>query len=338
VKAAILTRIPSDSLEVAEVDEPAIRPDELLLSVDACGICGTDLHILEGRSYRPSLPFILGHEPVGRVISTGSQADASWLGTRVAPTLFVGDGTCPYCQSGDERLCPNLLGITGVDRLAGGFARYLSLRTSQAVPVPTELTDAAAASLVDGGATAANAVRVLIRSLREAPTHVRGGLVVIIGAGPIGLLVAELVAREDMPLVVVQPSEIRRAVAKSMDHPVATTVDEVDGAISAVIDCAGAPGSLAWSVNRLQAHGVFVAAGYGLATGVEMAPVARKELTVSGVRSGRRSDLETIFALAAAGSIRLPPISTFSLDDINLALASLRSRTIPGKVVVDVRG
>src|SRR4051812_17963206 len=102
-----------------ELPEPVPADDEIVLEVEACGICGTDLHILAGSSYAPELPFVLGHEPVGRVVLTGDAA-RDWLGARVAITLFTGCGTCVLCLDGDERLCESLVSITGVLRRAGG--------------------------------------------------------------------------------------------------------------------------------------------------------------------------------------------------------------------------
>src|SRR4051812_22098778 len=125
MRAALLTTIPTQHLESGEIPDPTPGPGELVIEMLACGICGTDLHILDGKSYRPELPFVLGHEPVGRVVATGSSEDADWVGRRVTMTLFTGDGSCAWCRAGDERLCPNLVSITGVVRANGGFADRL---------------------------------------------------------------------------------------------------------------------------------------------------------------------------------------------------------------------
>ena len=81
----------------------------------------------------------------------------------------------------------------------------------------------------------------------------------------------------------------------------------------------------------------YVHAGYGPIERLELAPLARKELVIRGVRSGRREDLESIIALAAAGRVRLPPIDTWPLGAIDDAIAALRGRRVPGKAVIDVR-
>ena len=334
MRAALLTEIPAAGLELVDIAGPTPGPGEVLIEVAACGICGTDLHIMDGASYRPSLPFLLGHEPVGIVRATGRGADPSLRGRRIAPTLFVGDGTCDYCLAGDERLCSGLIGIIGVQSIPGGFAELLAFPAGQAVEIPSGLGDIEAASLVDGGATAANSVRELELLTVGSPASVRSALVVVIGAGPIGLLVAELVGRLGRPHVLVQPSQLRRMVAQAMGHDVVADLADVNQPVGVVIDCAGTIEALPWAIANLRPMGVFIAAGYGLTAPLNTAGIARKELKVTGVRSGRREDLESIFLAASEGRIQLPPVSTRPLSKINDALDDLRSHVVPGKMVV----
>ena len=274
MRAALIEAIPTEHLPVREVPDPQPGPGDLLLEVSACGICGTDLHILEGRAYRPELPFVMGHEPVGRVIAAGSSEDASWIGRRVTLTLFRGDGTCPVCRAGDERLCPDLVSITGVLRAWGGFAQLLVIRTGQAVPLPDLLDDAAAASLVDAGATAANSVRAAGAS-RDAVT-------VVVGGGPVGFFTAELLRDAGLPCVVVQPSTVRRETLAALGHAVVPGIRDVTDRPGAVIDAAGAPDVLPWALEVLAPQGTYVAAGYGPIDHLELAPLARKEASSGG--------------------------------------------------------
>ena len=83
MRAAVVRTLPSLEPELAEVAVPDPVAGELLVRVDACGICGTDLHILAGESYRPTLPFVLGHEGVGVVVAAGSPDGEHWIGRRV---------------------------------------------------------------------------------------------------------------------------------------------------------------------------------------------------------------------------------------------------------------
>jgi propanol-preferring alcohol dehydrogenase len=327
MRAAALTSVPATRLELRDVEPPLPGARELLLDVEACGICGTDLHIIQGGSYRPTLPFVLGHEPIGRVAAVGEHADPSWVGRRVTMTLFTGCGRCAQCLAGDERLCRDLGSIVGVLAAPGGFAEQMVIPAVQAVPVPDALDSATAATLVDAGATAANAVR----SLGSRPERA-----VVVGGGPLGFFVAELLRADGVPVVIVQPSQVRREALAALGHEVVASIGEAPTGVDAVIDCAGAPEALPWAVDALGPQGAYVAAGYGPVEHLDLAPASHKELVVRGVRSGRREDLERMLALVARGGIRVPPISRWPLAAINEALDALRRRTVPGKAVIDV--
>ena len=155
-----------------------------------------------GGSYRPELPFVMGHEPVGRVVAAGSRADGTGSGdasrSPSSPGTAPAGGACPATNGYVRTWCS----LTGVLRANGGFAERLVVRTAQALALPETLSDAEAASLVDAGATAANSVRV------AKPGN--GTLTVVVGGGPIGFLCAELLRARDCEVVVVQTSAPRR--------------------------------------------------------------------------------------------------------------------------------
>ena len=326
MQAAVLRTIPAERLDVARVPAPALEgPAELLVRVEACGICGTDLHIVAGSSYRPTPPFVLGHETVGVVVDATPDA-AEWLGRRVTMTNFTGCGRCATCRAGDERLCPDLRSITGVLDAWGGFADRVRIHLAQAVEVPAGLDAVAAASLVDAGPTAANSVRM---ALSRAPERV-----LVVGAGPIGFLCAELLRAAGVPVDVVHPSPLRRAALAALGHRVVPSFDDAEAAYDVVIDCAGVPEVIVPGIARLGPRGEYLLAGYAKAPDLDLAAVARKEAVIRGVRSGRRDDLETALRMAADGSIRLPEITTWPLPEINAALDALRAHAVPGKAVI----
>jgi propanol-preferring alcohol dehydrogenase len=324
--AAVATAIPAERLEISDVPRPSPEADDdVVLRVEACGICGTDLHIMSGGSYRPRLPFVLGHEVVGVVVDAGPAA-AGWLGRRATITLFTGDGTCPMCRAGDERLCPALVSITGVLDAWGGYAEYVRVHARQLVEIPDGLSWAEAASLVDGGTTAANSVRV---ALQGFPTRV-----LVLGGGPIGHTCAELLRADGVSVQVVEPNPLRRTALEDIGHRVVESVDAVAGPVDSVIDCTGAPAVMMAGLDALAPHGRYVLAGYARMPDVDFAVVARKELEIRGIRSGRREDLESIVHRAAANEIQLPEISEWRLSEVNDALAALRGGQVPGKAVI----
>jgi 2-desacetyl-2-hydroxyethyl bacteriochlorophyllide A dehydrogenase len=324
--AAVAEELPARSLKIGEVPVPVIDLDtELLVEVAGCGICGTDLHILAGTSYRPVLPFVLGHEPVGRVVATGSAA-TMWLGKRVSLTLFTGCGRCALCRRGDERLCQDLVSVSGVLNAWGGYAQYMKIHKHQAVEVPDELTDIEAASLVDAGPTAVNAVR---QSLESGP---RTALVV--GAAPIAFLCAELLRLNGVSTRVLARNQVRREMLSRLGHDVVSSFQDLDQLFDVVIDCAGVPEVTAPSLAVLAPKGAYVLAGYAKIPELDLAVAARKELRILGVRSGTRADLEASLKEAATGRMRLPEISASPLADINTVLEDLRHGRIVGKAVI----
>ncbi len=326
MRAAVVDDLPSDGFRLATVsDLQPEAPDDLIVRVEACGICGTDLHNLDGLAYRPSaFPFVLGHEPVGVVVAAGSDA-TGWIGRRITMTLFTGCGTCQWCRVGDERLCPESRGVLGATTRWGGFAELLRVPAAQAIDVPACLGPAEVATLVDAGATAANAVRALER-LPDAP--------VVVGGGPVGFFVAELLRALGRMPVIVQRSPARAAMLRGLGYEVADSLEGYSGFPDVILECSGDPAVVPWALRTLQPRGLLLAAAYGVVDSLDTAPIDRKELTVRGVRSGSRLDLIGVLDAAATGRIRFPPIETWPLGGINDAIAALRARRVPGKAVI----
>jgi propanol-preferring alcohol dehydrogenase len=322
MRAAVVEELPTATLALVDLEPPEPAPGELLVRVEACGICGTDLHILEGSSYRPALPFVLGHEPVGRVLDAAGPAGPEWLGRRVTLTLFEGCGRCRFCLAGDERLCLDLRSIRGVVDAAGGFAEQMTVPVTQAVEVPDALSSVEAATLVDAGATAMNAAGVI-----DAETA-------IVGGGPVGLLLAEILGSRGVDSVVVEPREERRALAAELGHPVAASLAELETPVPVVADCAGDAAAVPPALELLEPHGTFVLVGYARLADIDTAPIARKELTLRGIRSGSKAHLEAVIRLAAERAIRLPPATTWPIAEINAAFEALRDGRVAGKAVV----
>ena len=147
---------PRTPLRAAELAPPEPKPGEVLLEVAACGVCRTDLHILDGELDRPKLPLVLGHQIVARVASDGERFHA---GERVGvPWLGFVDGDCRYCRSGRENLCDNAL-FTGYDR-DGGYAELTVADERFCFPLPEGYPDLQAAPLLCAGLIGYRALRL----------------------------------------------------------------------------------------------------------------------------------------------------------------------------------
>jgi propanol-preferring alcohol dehydrogenase len=152
----VLTR-PGGPLEPAELALPEPGPTQVLLRVAACGVCRTDLHILDGELAHPKLPLVLGHEIVGRVEAVGVEGFA--IGDRVGvPWLGWTDGTCRYCLSGCENLCDRAR-FTGY-QIDGGYASHTLADARYCFPLPDGYSDAEAAPLLCAGLIGYRALRM----------------------------------------------------------------------------------------------------------------------------------------------------------------------------------
>ncbi|MDQ6601949.1 MAG: alcohol dehydrogenase catalytic domain-containing protein, partial [Chloroflexota bacterium] len=147
---AMVLDTPGQPLRLANLPTPMPAPDQVLIRVRACGICRTDLHILDGELAHPTLPLIPGHQIVGIVEAMGERATRYKRGDRVGvPWLGWTDGTCPYCRSGRENLCDNAR-FTGYD-INGGYAEYTVADERFCFPIPAGYPDDQAAPLLCAG-------------------------------------------------------------------------------------------------------------------------------------------------------------------------------------------
>ena len=163
----MLLDAPRSALRLGELPDPEPGPGEVLLEVAACGVCRTDLHILDGELDRPKLPLVLGHQIVGRVVGGGERFGA---GERVGvPWLGWTDGDCRYCRSGRENLCDHAR-FTGYDR-DGGYAELTVADERFCFPLPDGYPDLQAAPLLCAGLIGYRALRLAGR--RRAARHLR---------------------------------------------------------------------------------------------------------------------------------------------------------------------
>ncbi len=158
MKAMVLERA-GEPLALRTLPEAALGPEQVRLAVSACGVCRTDLHILDGELSQPKLPLVLGHEVVGRVVERGAEVAHLAVGQRVGvPWLGWTDGVCLYCRSGRENLCPNAL-FTGY-QLDGGYAERMVADARYCFPLPEGIDDVHAAPLLCSGLIGFRALRL----------------------------------------------------------------------------------------------------------------------------------------------------------------------------------
>ena len=315
VRAMVLSR-PGEPLELRDVPVPEAAPGQVLLRVLACGVCRTDLHVVDGELPRPKLPLVLGHQIVGET-EDGRRLGVPWLGWT--------DGTCRYCTSGRENLCDGAR-FTGYD-IDGGYAEYAVADERFCFPIPDGYPDEQAAPLLCAGL-------IGWRSLRFAGDAERLGLY---GFGASAHIVAQVARHQGRRLFgfVRRGDEDARAFALELGCEWAGWSDErppeeLDAAI------VFAPvGSLVPAALAALAKG-----GSVVCAGIHMSDIPSfpyellwEERAVRSVANLTRRDGEEFLALAPQVPVRTE-IETFALEDANAALDRLRSGAVRGAAVL----
>ena len=293
MRAAVITE--SHEVAVVTVDDPAPGPREVVVDVAACGICGTDLHILEGE-FAPSLPVVPGHEFAGVVVATGADVREITEGQRVAvdPSLYCHE--CHYCRLGHDNLCERWNAI-GVSR-PGGAADFAVAPAANCVPLPdhVRLEDAA---LIEPLSCAIRGYDVLRSRL--------GAHILIYGSGTMGLIMLELAKRTgaaSVDVVDLNPDRLATAVALGCSRT-ATSAGELDQprGWELVIDATGAGPAIQDGLGRVSPGGTFLqfgVASYDTRVTIDPYRIYHQEITITGSMAVLHS-FERAAELFAAG-------------------------------------
>lgn len=247
------------TLEVVDKPEPEPGPTEVLVAVERCGICGSDLHMKNARLLPPGA--VMGHEFGGTIVGTGAEVEGLSSGQRVSVLPAARCGTCAMCRGGRSELCPTqMMTSLGLGFNDGAFAEYVRAPARSCVVLPETVSDAAAA-VVEPYAVALHAVR------RSAAA--RGGVstAAVIGAGPIGLLTVAALRHEGVEAVAVaEPGPSRAATAERFGA--AAVVDDarrvsaaLGDAPEVVFDCAGVPATAPAALEAVRPGGQVVLVG-----------------------------------------------------------------------------
>lgn len=325
--------VDSGVLHPAEVDDPRPGPGQIVVEVAACGVCRSNLHMIEGdwTAYGvPAFtPIIPGHEVVGRVADVGQQVDWLHLGDRVGvQPLWSTCGHCAACLEGRDQLCPSKQ-ITG-ETVNGGYARYLLVPAAHAHPVPDGLDDVEAAPLFCPGITAYNAVA------KAAPRP--GSTLALFGVGGVGHMVLQFGALAGAEVFAVTRAAEHLALAEelgarpvdaSKGDPVAQLAAATGGGVDAAIVFAPADSAVHQAVAAIRPGGTVVLGVHG---DVGALPFADEKRVVGSV-IGSRHQMREVLALAAAGKVRAR-CETFPLDEAVEALVRLKEGRIRARAVL----
>lgn len=331
---AAVTTSPDQPLDLVELADPAPGPGELLLAVDACGICGSDLHLAQ---HLPLPGVVLGHELCGTVVAVGEGVDGWSPGRRAAGLPLVGCGRCVACLDGRTRKCVQAQ-MVGLER-PGAFADLVLVGARESFALPDEVDDRLGA-LVEPLAVALHAV---VRS-----GTVPGDDVLVVGGGPVGLAVvlwlAHLGARS---IVVSDPVPARRAMAERVGATatldpgagdVATAFADATGSPARhVIECVGVPGLIQHAIDVVAVDGTVTVTGVCFEPD-QLTPLTAmtKELDVRFAFFYANRDFATTIALLAQGRLDAGVLVTdeIALDDLPARFELLKSPTDEVKVLI----
>ena len=320
--AVVLTADKRIALE--DRPRPTLRPDQVLVEVDLCGICGSDLHASQlPQVYRGDC--ILGHESTGRLVAVGDNV-ADWpVGQRVAvnPNGNV-DGTCVYCRSGQPNFCRQATLETALGLQAdGALATLMAAFPGHLRRIPDALGTVEAA-WVEPTATALRAV--------ELAGDLAGRTVLVTGGGPIGQLCCRLAhLRSPAQILLMEPAAQRaQFAAASHAEPIAADADSASGpAVDVVLECSGNAAATATALKLLAPGGILVVVGAGPDPGLDSATILLKEITVRGSYI-YTDEFGGAIDLLATGQITVADLTTVisPLPDALTAFDALRAGRI----------
>ncbi|MFG0294434.1 MAG: galactitol-1-phosphate 5-dehydrogenase [Maioricimonas sp. JB045] len=314
MKALLLTEY--KHLEVTDFAEPDVSPNDVLVQVRACGICGSDIHGYDGSSGRRIPPLVMGHEAAGVVTAVGENVTGFQPGDHVTFDSTVSCGECFFCRRGDINLCDNrmVLGVScGEYRRHGAFAEYVSVPQHICYRLPESLPFEHAAMI--------EAVSVAVHAANRKPVSL-GDTAVVVGSGMIGLLVIQAIRLAGCSQVIavdLYPARLEKA--KTLGADVGLKADEVNvpeevrkltggrGA-DVVLEVVGATPTIQTAIESCRKGGSVTLVG-NLAPKVEMPlqSIVTRELSVYG-SCASSGEYPACIELLEKGAIQVEPLIT----------------------------
>ncbi len=326
---AMLFEAPGQPLKLAELPIPQPEPGQVLLKVHACGVCHTDLHIVDGELGEPKFPVVLGHQIVGTVVQTGPGAKRFRNGERVGvPWLGATDGTCRYCERGQENLCDHPT-FTGYN-VDGGFAEYTVADERFCFPLPVAYTDVEAAPLLCAGLIGYRAYRMAGENVETLG---------IFGFGAAAHIIAQVAKHEGKQVYAfTRPGDMAAqgfALRQGADWAGDSTQAPPKNLDAALIFAPAGPLVVA-ALKATNKGGVVVCGGIHMSD-IPAFPynLLWEERIIRSVANLTRRDGEEFLTLAPLVPVRTD-VTPFPLEQTGEALTSLRNGRLVGAAVITI--
>jgi propanol-preferring alcohol dehydrogenase len=332
--------IESKPLKLREIPQHQIKnANEVLIKIEGCGVCRSQLHGIEGDWQKygipPTLPTIPGHEIVGTVIEAGSHVTRLRVGQRTGITPLLGSCMkCDYCKAGKEQLC-DLAEITG-ESLLGGYTEYITVSEDFATPIPDGMKSEYAAPLFCAGITAYKAV--------AASEPQKGKKVGIFGVGGVGHLAVEFAKLDGCRVIGFARTKSHLDVAKKVgaDNAIQYLTDQSEflkllkkeeGLLDSAIVFAPSDSVTDAAINSVKKGGTIVVATFGNIPNFD----ASQEKTIRGTLIGSRADMKQVVRIADQNQLKII-YKTFPLEQANEVLADLKHSRIEARAVLTPKG
>jgi alcohol dehydrogenase, propanol-preferring len=336
MKAAILREF-KKPLAIEEVERPKPGAGEILIKVEACGVCHSDLHVADGDWAQLARivkkPLILGHEIAGRVVEKGAAVQELQIGDRVGvPWIHWTCGECEFCREGNENLCPKQK-ITGVT-VDGGYAEFVKAPASHAAKIPNGLSSVDAAPLFCAGVT-------VYRALKYAKLK-PGQRLAVLGIGGLGHLGVQIAREMGTEVTAIDISEGKLKLAKylgastTLNAAASDVVKEMRkiGGVHVALVTSAAKAAYEMAFSCLRPTGTLLVVGLP-AESICFPPIlmASLEVRIRASAVGTRQDLREVLAMAEAGKIRCQ-VAARPLSEANDVMDALRHGQISGRIVL----
>jgi D-arabinose 1-dehydrogenase-like Zn-dependent alcohol dehydrogenase len=333
MRAAVLREY-GEPLDLASVPDPVLADGEALLEVSAVGLCATDLKLLSGGlAHLAELPVIPGHEVCGRVVRGGG---SGLDGRRAACYLYESCGRCRLCLVGHPTACRSAVRI-GTER-DGGLATYLAVKRRNLIPVADHVSDEHAAVTMDAVAAPWSALH---RQAAIGP----GSLVLIVGAGGLGIHAVQIARMRSARVAVVDVSASRRERALELGAELALDPADAgglrewsEGGFDVALECSGRREGFEVAANALRPGGRVVCNGYapGVEYGVDSMRLVLDEIEIVGSRLGSFESSRAALGAVERGDV-VPQIGmVVGFDEVNDAFGALAEGSVDGRIVVRV--
>ena len=336
MKAAVLHAFKTP-LSLEEVPRPQVSPDEVLIEVEVCGVCHSDLHVADGDWTQLAgivkKPLILGHEIVGRVVERGAAVQSVQVGERVGvPWVQWTCGQCEFCREGNENLCVQQR-ITGV-MVDGGYAEYAKAPASHVVKIPDALPSEQAAPLLCAGVT-------VHRALRQA--RIRAGQrLAVFGVGGLGHLAVQIGRAAGAEVTAIDVSEEKLALANSLGATRTLNAAKNDvvkemrgsGGVHVALVTSAAKSAYDMAFYCVRPTGTLLAVGLpACEISFPAILMAAGEIQIKASAVGTREDLREVLEMGAAGKVRCQ-VTTRPLAEVQEVLRQLSRGEVSGRVAL----